>query len=511
MKTLRAILLVLVLIVPFMVIGAQDDMGMLRIGVAAPVQLDPHLGTNDSEILFNRQIYDYLVDINPEGDLVPQLATEWTVSDDGLTYSMSLAEGVTFHDGSAFTSADVVYSFQRMQEVGSPSLNLLGEFEVAADGDNGVTFTLASVNADFMFGVASRWAYILKDGATDVNVLTGDMGNFNGTGPFVLAGYSEGEGAELTANADYWIEGEPMVSGVNFVFIDEKQAQIDAFRAGSLDVVFRIPLDRIEELRGEGINVVSKATNLHPVIRLRSDEGFLGEDPRIMQAFKLATDRELLVLDLFGEGVATVGNNDPIGPKYGIFYEQIADEYDPEAACALLAEAGFPDGIGADEPLPFYVVDAFNYADMGVLLQDQWSQACINVDLLVRPENVYYGDNEWIDVELGVTGWGDRPIAQQYLVEAYVTSALPENGGFNESHWSDEEVDALVADAAVTPAIDARAEIYRQIAGIFAERGPVIIPFFAPTVGLFGEDVSGLDMHPFAGRSDLRTVTLGGM
>ncbi|MEO0562985.1 MAG: ABC transporter substrate-binding protein [Chloroflexota bacterium] len=492
-------------------VGAQDD-ATFRVGVNAPVQLDPALGTNDPEVLFNRQIYDYLIDIDADGNLVPQLASEWTVREDGLTYTMALAEGVTFSDGTPFTSADVVFSFERLQSLESPALNLLGSFTVEADGDSTVVFTIEEPNADFLFGVASRWSLILKDGAEDVNTLTDDLSNFVGTGPFVLTGYSEGESATFAANENYWVEGEPMIASMEFIFIDEVQAQIDAIRGGQLDFIFKVPADRIAELEDAGLEVRVEATNLHPVIRLRSDEGALGEDPRVMQALKLATDRELLALDLFGDDVAIVGNNDPIGPKYGPFFEQIPDEYDPEAACALLAEAGLPDGIGADEPLEFFVVDAFNYPDMGVLLQDQWAQTgCINVEVLVRPENVYYGDNEWIDVTLGVTGWGDRPVAQQYLVEAYISDANPDNGGFNESRWSNARVDELVAEAAVTADITARAEIYREIAAVFAEEGPIIVPFFAPTIGVLAEGVEGVSVHPFPGRTDLRQVTVGGM
>lgn len=510
MNRIIRLLGILTLLVTAFSVSAQS--AVLRVGMNAPVQLDPHLGTNDPEIMFNRQIYDYLIDVDANGALVPELATDWTVSEDGLTVTLNLVEGVTFHDGSSFTAADVVFSFQRMQTLESPALNLLGSFEVAADGDNTVIFTLAQPNADFLFGVGSRWSYILKNGAENVNALTDDFSNFVGTGAYTLTSYREGEGASFAANPNYWQAGLPANDGLEFLFIEAQQAQIDALRSGAVDFIYKVAADRVEELRNDGLNVIVKPTNQHPVIRLRSDEGFLGADPRVMQALKLATDRELLALDLFGEDVASVGNNDPIGPIYGTFYSKIEEVYDPAAACALLAEAGFPQGLGADEPLQFYVVDSFNYADMAVLLQDQWAQSgCINVEIQVRPENVYYGDNEWIDVELGVTGWGSRPIPQQYLVEAYVTAALPENGGFNESHWSDAEIDALVAEASVVANIEARAVIYQEIARIFAERGPIIVPFFAPTVGVTATGVEGLDMHPFPGSTDLRRVSVGGM
>ncbi|MEL6269077.1 MAG: ABC transporter substrate-binding protein [Chloroflexota bacterium] len=504
MKTLRTLILIAILLVPVLTVSAQDGGSVLRVGMVSPVQLDPHLGTNDPEISFNRQIYDYLIDISPSGELIPQLASDWTISEDGLTYTFNLVEA-TFHDGTPFTAADAVFSFNRIKELESPAINLLGStFEVTAVDDRTLEFKLEEINADFLFGVASRWSIILKDGTADVNVLTDDLANFVGTGPFILQSYSDGESAEFTANPDYWA-GAPALDELTFIFIDDLQAQIDAVRSDSVDALVRVAADRIEELDAEeNLTVITRVTNLHPVIRLQAGEGDLGEDPRIMQAMKLATDRELLVLDLFGSpDVAIVGNNDPIGPAYGAFYEPIADEYDPEAACALLAEAGFPDGLGADSPIEFYVVEAFNYPDMAVLLQEQWEQGCIFVDILVRPENVYYGDNEWLEVDLGVTGWGSRPIPQQYLNEAYITGA-----SFNESNWSDEEMDALAAEASMTTDIEARAEIYQSISAIFAERGPIIIPFFAPSVGVINNRVEGLELHSFPGRTVFNSITI---
>jgi len=320
-----------------------------------------------------------------------------------------------------------------------------------------------------------------------------------------LTDFVSGESATFSAFADYWWEEEVGVDTLVLVFIDDSQAQIDAIKGGSVDFIYKVEFARVAELQAEGLTVLTASGNRHPVIRIRSDEGALGEDVRVRQAFKLATDRELLNLDLF-DGGAIVGNNNPIGPKYGPLYDgMIVQEYDPQAACDLLAEAGFPDGLGADEPIEFNVVDAFNYADMGVLLQQQWAEGCINVDVVIEPENVYYADDRWLNVPLGVTGWGDRPTPQEYLATAYQTG-----GAFNESHWSNEELDALINAAAVTADVDERSAIYSEIAQIFNEEGPIIVPFFAPIIGVTAEGVDGLEVHPFAGRTDLRTVTVSG-
>jgi peptide/nickel transport system substrate-binding protein len=506
MYTRYRILLVALLLVAF-VIGAKaqegESGGTLRVGTNAPVNLDPASGSNDPEVLFNTMIYDTLVGVTPNNTVYLSLAREYNV-ENGLTYVFVLNNSVTFHDGSPLTAADVVYTFNRLKETGSAALSLLGEFEVEARNDTTVVFTLPRHNADFVYGVGSRWSHILKEGTESPNtIVEGDnpYTNFNGTGAFMLIEYLPGERAVFSKNPNYWAEGYPLLDSVEHIYIEDTQAQIDALLTGTVDFIFKVPVDQIATLEAaEGINVLEVATNQHPVIRLRADEGFAGADPLIRQALKLATDRDELN-EVLLEGRGVVGNNDPIGPRYGSFYHEDLEkpQYDPEAACALVQEATGEDRISFE----FYVVDAFNYADMATLLQQQWSAACIDVEILMRPEGVYYGDNEWMEVELGVTGWGDRPTPQQLLLEAYITDGI-----YNESHWSNEELDTLVAQAGTIDMEAERADTYAQIAEIFAEEGPIIIPFFAPMIGGASDRVQGLEMNPFPGLTDFRFVSV---
>src|SRR5690606_26674362 len=161
------------------------------------------------------------------------------------------------------------------------------------------------------------------DATTEPNVLVeGDnpYANFNGTGPFILTDYSAGESATFTANENYWKEGQPTLSGLEFLFIPDTLTQIDALRSDAVGLLFQLDAGQVTTLEdADGVTVLNIPTNQHPVIRIRSDEGALGEDPRIRQAFKLATNRQEL-LDTVQEGLGVVGNNDPIGPKYGAFY-----------------------------------------------------------------------------------------------------------------------------------------------------------------------------------------------
>lgn len=482
-------------------VGAQDA-NILRVATNEPQNLDPAFNPNDPETLFNRTIYDYLVELLPNNEVAPNLATGWEISEDGLTYTFTLRDGVSFHDGSAFTSADVVFTFNRLTSVGSPALSLLGEFTVAAPDAQTVVFTLTQRNADFLYGVASRWALILKDGTNAPNVLgEGDAAyaSFNGTGPFVLTAYEPGVRAVFTANANYWMEGAPALAGVEMIFINDPIAQVDALRGGAADFIFKLPVDQTEVLEAaEGITPILTATSQHPVVRLRADQG-PGADVRVRQAFKLATDRAALN-DILLQGRGVVGNNDPISPVFGAFFNAVESEYNPEAARALLAEAGYTDGLS----MTLYTPDSLGYADLATVLAGQWAEAGINVAIEVRPENVYYSTDEWLTVDLGITGWGARPTPQAVLNEAYLSSGL-----YNESHWADEELDALIAQAGTIADPVERAAVYAQISAIFAERGPILIPYFAPLVSAVRSNVQGLEVPPFPGLADFRAVTLG--
>ena len=497
---------------------------VLTVGLRKLTTIDPALGANDPEVLFNRMQYDYLVEILPDGSLEPSLATGWEISDDGLTYTFALRSGVTFEDGSSFDADDVVFTFERLVSEGSSIVGLMGQNEdgsatwsVRAVDELTVEFELEQPNADFLYGVASRFALVLSSESGDVNVIADDddpYANFNGTGPFILERYAADERAYFVANDDYW-GGAPEIDGVELIFFDDNQSQLDAFRARTLDFIMKVPQDLLATLeRVEEATVVNEPTNTHPVLRLRVDEGSIGEDVRLRQAFKFATDRELLNLDAL-DGAGTVANNDPIGPTYGGLYNPQKNRgHDPERARELIAEV-LADGTGngyvvevdgeARVEVPFYVGDTFEYGLVAEFLQQQWREANIFVELNVVPENVYYaeGDNNWLNAQLGITAWGTRPTPQEYLSVAYTTGAA-----FNESQWSDEELDRLAAEASRTADIDERSEIYERISGIFYERGPVIIPYFRPVVGAYQDRVEGLDMHPFPGRTDLSGVSL---
>lgn len=479
--------------------GGEARQGTLRVASQPLVQTDPAFISSDSEVLFANSVYDYLVDIDADNQIVPRLAESWTVSEDGLTYVFQLADGVRFHDGSDFSAEDVVWTFERLSDpdLGAPTADLYANIaSIEATGDLEVTFRLKTSNPFFLFDLSDNHALILKAGTEDAAT------NFNGTGPFKVVDYSPEDRVEMVANEDYFIEGLPKLAGLELLFFNDQEASVNALRSGQVDVVMRMSTPLFTSLQGEpGIVTIDIPTNGFDLVRLRSDRA-PGNDPRVIQAMKLATDRQA-IFDLVQQGYGAVGRDSPIGPLYTAYYteETPLPVRDVDAARALLAEAGYPDGLS----LELHTPDTGGRPDLAAVLKEQWAPAGIDIDILVEPESVYYGENGWLEVDLGITGWGSRPIPQFYLDVMLECGAV-----WNESHFCDEEFDALSLVAGSTLDEAERVQAYHDIQKLLIERGPVIIPYFFAQFAALNDQVTGFELKAFAGRTDFRTVSISG-
>lgn len=477
--------------------GDQDQVGILRVATQNIEHLDPALISSDSEILLANHVYDYLVDFDVQNKIRPRLATSWSVSDDGLTYRFQLAEGVRFHDGSDLTARDVVWTFERLRDpaLGFPTADVYKEIaQISAANDLEVTFILSEPNPFFLFDLSDNHALILKEGTEDAAT------NFNGTGPFIVTDYVIEDRIVLEANPDYFIAGQPRLDGLEIIFFNDESAAVNALRSGQIDLVMRMSSALFTSLEGEeGIVTIDIPTNGFDLVRLRSDRA-PGNDPRVIQALKLATDRDV-IFEQVQQGYGAVGRDSPIGPLYTDYYSEEVPvaARDVEAARALLAEAGYSEGLVLDLHTP----DTGNRPDLASVLKEQWSEAGVDVEILVEPESVYYGDDGWLEVNLGITGWGSRPVPQFYLDTMLVCDAI-----WNESHFCDEEFDTLSSLAGSTLDEVERVEAYAEIQRLLIDRGPVIIPYFFAQFAAIRDDYGGFELNAFAGRTDFRPVYL---
>ena len=190
-----------------------------------PVQLDPASASSDAELAILNAVYDYLVDVDHENKLQPRLATEWSVSSDGLTYTFTLAPNVTFHDGSPLTPTDVVWTFDRLRDptLKLPTSDLYSNIDsITASGDTGVVFKLKKTNPFFLYDISDNHALVLKANTTDAAT------KFNGTGPFRVVNYSAENRMELAANEKYFMKGKPGVAQLQLIFFKDPAASVDA-------------------------------------------------------------------------------------------------------------------------------------------------------------------------------------------------------------------------------------------------------------------------------------------
>lgn len=474
---------------------AVESPATLRVAMQPIVQTDPAQISSDSEVLVASHVYDYLVDVNSASQIIPRLAKQWTVSQDGLVYRFALVDGVLFHDGSPLTARDVVWTFDRLRapDSGFPTVDLYSNIvSIEAAGDREVVFTLTQPNPFFLYDLSDNHALILKEGAAD-------PAQFNGSGPFMVSSYSPEDRIILRANPQYWLDGQPKLAGVEVIFFNDDTAMVDAIRGGQVDLVMRLATPLYESLRGDPeIETISIPSNKFDVVRLRSDRA-PGNDPRVIQAFKLATDRNAL-FELVQQGYGAVGRDSPIGPLYPAYYSEAVSipARDAAAAKELLTQAGYPEGLN----LELHTPDTENRPDLAAALKNQWAEAGINVEILVEPESVYYGDNGWLEVDLGITGWGSRPYPQFYL-EVMLTC----DAKWNEAHFCDPEFDEWVRVAGATQDENERVKAYQEIQRLLIERGPLIIPYFSATNAAIRSEFTGFELKAFPGRTDLRQVS----
>ncbi len=475
----------------------QGQQGTLRVALQPIVRTDPAFISSDPEVIIASSVYDYLVDITPQNTIAPRLARQWTVSEDGLSYVFSLIENATFHDGTLFTADDVVWTFDRLRDpaVDSPTKDLYSNIEsIEASDQFEVTFTLKESNPFFLYDLSDNHALILKANTPD------PISDFMGTGPFKLVSYNPEDRLVVEANQDYYLHDRPMLEKIEFLFFNDQTAQVEALRGGQVDLVMLISADLYNTVRNEpGLVPLETATNSFDLIRLRADRA-PGNDPLVMQALRIATDRQA-IFDLVLQGYGAMGKDTPIGPMYSQYFAndlQIPDQ-DIQAARQLLEQAGYADGLDLEMHTP----DTGNRPNLAVVLKNQWAQAGINVNVVIEPESVYYGDNLWLEVDLGITGWGSRPYPQFYLDTMLVCGAM-----WNESHFCDNELDRLAKLAGSTLNEGERVEAYNQIQELLVERGPTLIPYFFSQLGAISEQFSGFEMKPFPGRSDLSLVHL---
>jgi peptide/nickel transport system substrate-binding protein len=442
-----------------------------------------------------RQVCEYLTRTDWDNITEPWLLESWEANDDVDEWTLNLRQGIKFNDGSDFTADDVIFNFEQWldPDVGSSMAGLLSYLStsnIEKVDDHTVKLHLDSPQIGVPEHLFHYPAMIVP------KTFEGDLVQQPvGTGPFLLEDYVETERATFVRREDYWrmgADGDPLPYLDRLVYIDlgeEESARIAALQSGQIDNIYNPGPDvwqAVKDLPGIGAYSASTAETFH--IRMRVDmEPF--NDVRVRQALKKCIDRQkMLDLALLGEGV--LGHDTVFAPVHPEYAEKPIPEYDPEGARALLAEAGYPDGLTVE----LSTQQARAEPAMAQSLKETAEAGGFTINLNILPSAQYW--DIWTEVPLGITIWAHRPLGIMIPALAFTADAEGNPGAWNETRWVDEEYVALLREAEGTLDVEARRAIASQMEDIEMERGGHGIAFFTNTRYICHERFQGIRAHP---------------
>ncbi len=291
--------------------------GILRKAYFAPGALNPAFASDITADEITRFWADFLVYVDEQlkPDQSRSLAEKWEASEDGLTWTFLLRKGIQFHNGEPLTAQDVKFTFDRLRdpEVGAATVALYANInDISAPDDHTVVFNLKKANPDFLTDLGDYHALILWRGIKDFNK------ELMGSGAFIVENYLPEDRMTFKRNPNYWRkDGDgnqlPYLDGIEYIFLAEPSAQVEALRGGQVDYLLYLPAEYVKPVEEDPNLVVYQIpSNTHYVVHMRSDRKPFG-DVRVRQAFRAAVDRRAILEGAF-EGLGVTGRDTPIGP-----------------------------------------------------------------------------------------------------------------------------------------------------------------------------------------------------
>lgn len=315
--------------------GKIDTNATLTVGlVLEPDNLDiRHTSGAALEQILVDNIYEGLVSRTQDNKVEDRLASSHEISADGLTYTFTLHDGITFHDGTPLTSADVVSSYETVKTDATVQGNteFSGVASISAPDEKTVQIVLARPDQDFLFNLTGPAGLVFKAGDT-TDLKTAE----NGTGPFVLKNWTKGAAITFDRAEKYWGE-KPKLAEVVFQYIPDFTAGVNAALDGSVDVLTAVDPNLVSQLKDTGdFTITTGQTTDKATLAFNNAKAPLN-DKRVREALRLAIDHKALV-EAVGAGQTLYGPIPELDPGYEDLSKLVP--YDPAKAKELLKEAG---------------------------------------------------------------------------------------------------------------------------------------------------------------------------
>ena len=453
--------------------GGRLRMGVGDTGVGEsfnPVKMTTTVAISGSSVMRNA-----LVEVDHEGNAIPELAESWDTSD-ARTWRFALRQGVEFHNGKSLDTEDVIYSMNLHRGEDSASL-IKAMFDqivdVRADG-NGIVFELQAANADFPAILSAYRSAIVPAGTIEF-----DEGI--GTGGYSLVEFTPGTRALLKRNPNYWKTGRAHFDEVELIGINDKSARANALRTGEVDVINNPDVKTVHLMKAQpGLAVTEVYGTQHYTIPMRTDTPpFDNNDVRL--ALKYALNRQELIDKIF-RGHAQLGNDHPIGPANKYYAADLPQrEYDPDKAKFHLKKAGL-DSLSVQ----VHAADAaFSGAvDACVLYSEHAREADIDLEVVRAADDGYWSD-VWRQMPFSFCIWYGRPTEDMMFSTAYAADSSN-----NDTYWKHDRFNQLLVQARAELDDAKRREMYREMQRLVRDEGGVVVPMFGAVITVHSDKVA---------------------
>ncbi len=489
-KTLIIVISLALLFVVGYTPAVNADSDVLVIGSAAEaVGLDPRLETDIPSSERLNIIMEPLVTFGASMDLEPRLATEWGLSEDSLTMTFHLREGVLWHDGEPFTAEDVVYTFEWILDENNAAPNrALYEVidEVVAENDHTVHFHLAEPNAFLLNNIARMPV---------VPTAHGDGEDFRtdpiGTGPYSFESWTRDDVMHLVANDDYW-GGTPILSRIEFRAIPEDSSRLLALEAGEIDMYQGgVVPEELARLEGDPNVTVQRVTGTGHVYLGFNTRTEPLDDVNVRRAISHLINRAGII-DRIQHGIGSVATG-PVPEGLPWYNPDVTTyDYNPQRAQELIEEAGvdlsgLTLGLHTNEnPLRIRISE---------IMQNEAQQIGLDLDVSIEEWGAFWSGLQQPDHEydLFIVGWVGQVDADRAMFRQFHT-----DGPFNFGGYSDARLDELLEEGKRVPSDSERSiEIYREAQEIVANNAYYGFINYYEEVGLSRPGVDGYIVHPY--------------
>lgn len=471
--------------------------GELNIALtSSPKNLDPvkYTGTYESQIIY--QVCDTVVNYNKElSEIIPGLATDWKISDDGMEYTFTIRDDVYFQpgkyqDGRKMTAEDVAYNMNRSaKESAMNRLDMLDHAE--AIDDTHVKATLKAPSAVFLTALTNAGnAVVPKE---EVEGWGDEFGNhLVGTGPYAMEKFELDRQTTLKKNDKYFL-GEPNLDTVVFKVITDANQEVNALRTGDVDIATQLTGETVKLVaEDETVNLLQKPGIQISYAYFNMKNGPTA-DPKVREALIKAVNYEELAAGVFqyGEGEAACLPLPKASWGYDPAVEADVPAYDPEGAKELLAEAGYGDGF----TLNMYITNETFRQKAATILQSYWQQIGVDLKINTVEWGTFSETGSSGKADVFAMAWSWYPDPYFFFDKMFATSAIGTLG--NGQSYSNPEVDKLLAEALVVTDQNERAEIYKQALKLITKDNPGVF---------YGNPLENMGMSPrvqdFNQRSD---------